>query len=108
MKGIVATNFIYLFLSNLPINFGENDLDIKIQEVVKKLKNTPDKRKKQELGTSKGKLESLKRKIKDIRELIKQYKLVKEFMGKGKSLEPGHLDKKTLQKLAKKFGRKLF
>ena len=44
----------------------------------------------------------------DIRELIKQYKLVKEFMGKGKSLEPGHLDKKTLQKLAKKFGRKLF
>ena len=49
----------------------------------------------------------------EIRELIKQYKLVKEFAvgGIGSSmqgLEPGKMDQKTLQKLAKKFGRKMF
>ena len=47
----------------------------------------------------------------DIRALIKQYKVVKEFISgaKGmKDLSPGQIDKKTLQKLAKKFGRKMF
>lgn len=49
----------------------------------------------------------------EIRELIKQYKLIKEFAvgGIGSSmsgLEQGKVDQKTLQKLAKKFGRKMF
>jgi len=43
----------------------------------------------------------------DIRELIKHYKLVKEFMSSAQGIKtPGQLDKKTLQKLAKKFGRR--
>lgn len=48
----------------------------------------------------------------EIRELIKQYKLVKEFAvgGLGNSMQgmDGKMDQKTLQKLAKKFGRKMF
>ncbi len=47
----------------------------------------------------------------EIRELIKQYKLVKEFAvgGLGSSMAgEGKMDQKTLQKLAKKFGRKMF
>ena len=48
----------------------------------------------------------------EIRELIKQYKLVKEFAvgGLGSSMQgmDGKMDQKTLQKLAKKFGRKMF
>jgi len=48
----------------------------------------------------------------DIRTLIKQYKVVKELVSGAKGgmqdLGPGQMDKKTLQKLAKKFGRKLF
>jgi len=53
----------------------------------------------------------------EIRELIKQYKVVKEFIsssagaGAGvgnidmQNLASGKMDRKTLQKLAKKFGR---
>lgn len=51
----------------------------------------------------------------EIRELIKQYKVVKELIsgaktgiGSMQSLASGQIDKKTLQKLAKKFGRKMF
>ncbi len=49
----------------------------------------------------------------DIRGMIKQHKMVKELMSsaggmKGKGLGQGQMDKKTLQKLAKKFGRKMF
>jgi len=48
----------------------------------------------------------------DIREMIKQYRLVKEFIsGTPKDLENisgGKLDQKTLRKLAKKFGRRMF
>jgi signal recognition particle subunit SRP54 len=49
----------------------------------------------------------------EIRELIKQHKLIKSFMNPGQmkdmeSMGSGQIDKKTLQKLAKKFGRKMF
>ncbi|MCX6742386.1 MAG: signal recognition particle protein Srp19 [Candidatus Pacearchaeota archaeon] len=49
----------------------------------------------------------------EIRELIKQYKLIKSFMDPGQmkdmeSMGQGKMDQKTLQKLAKKFGRKMF
>jgi signal recognition particle subunit SRP54 len=49
----------------------------------------------------------------EIRELVKQYKLVKSFMDPGQmqsmeGLGSGKMDQKTLQKLAKKFGRKMF
>jgi signal recognition particle subunit SRP54 len=46
----------------------------------------------------------------EIRELIKQYKLVKEFAVGSSSMTgmDGKMDQKTLQKLAKKFGRKMF
>ncbi len=44
----------------------------------------------------------------DIRALIKQYKLLKEMISSGKSMENAEtLDQKTLMKLAKKFGRKM-
>lgn len=43
----------------------------------------------------------------EIRSLIKQYRLLKEMMSSGKSLETGNLDQKTMMKLAKKFGRKM-
>lgn len=46
----------------------------------------------------------------EIREMIKQHKLVKEFVsGSGKDMQAlasGQLDQKTLQKLAKKFGKR--
>jgi signal recognition particle subunit SRP54 len=47
----------------------------------------------------------------EIRELIKQYKLVKEFTsGSMAGMQQGNekIDQKTLQKLAKKFGRRMF
>ena len=47
----------------------------------------------------------------DIKALIKQHKLVKEFVSSSKGMQdinPSQMDKKTLQKLAKKFGRKMF
>ncbi len=43
----------------------------------------------------------------EIRSLIKQYRLLKEMMSSGKSLDAGNLDQKTMMKLAKKFGRKM-
>ncbi|MCL6500486.1 MAG: signal recognition particle receptor subunit alpha [Candidatus Pacearchaeota archaeon] len=48
----------------------------------------------------------------EIRELIKQYKIVKELVSEAKSaglggIGAGQIDRKTLQKLAKKFGRRL-
>lgn len=46
----------------------------------------------------------------DIRELIKQYKLVREFLSSAKGMKglgSGNIDKRTLQKLAKKFGRRM-
>ena len=43
----------------------------------------------------------------DIRSLIKQYKMLKEMISSGKSLESGSLDQKTMMKMAKKFGRKM-
>ncbi|MCX8194442.1 MAG: signal recognition particle protein Srp19, partial [Candidatus Pacearchaeota archaeon] len=49
----------------------------------------------------------------EIRELIKQYKVVKEMISGAKGIgldglgAGGQLDKKTLQKLAKKFGRRM-
>lgn len=48
----------------------------------------------------------------EIRELIKQYKVIKELISgasaKGMGLASGQIDQKTLQKLAKKFGRRMF
>ena len=47
----------------------------------------------------------------DIRGMVKQYKVIKEFASGAKAmqgLDTGKIDKKTLQKLAKKFGRKMF
>lgn len=49
----------------------------------------------------------------EIRELIKQYKIIKELVSgasaKGmEGLASGQIDQKTLQKLAKKFGRRMF
>ncbi len=46
----------------------------------------------------------------EIRELIKQYKMIKEFTtGSMAGIDPskGKMDQKTLQKLAKKFGRRM-
>jgi signal recognition particle subunit SRP54 len=46
----------------------------------------------------------------DIRDLIKQYRLVKEFSSSASQMSglgTGQVDQKTLQKLAKKFGRKM-
>lgn len=43
----------------------------------------------------------------EIRALIKQYKMLKEMMHSGTSLEKGTFDQKTVMKLAKKFGKKL-
>lgn len=44
----------------------------------------------------------------EIRALIKQYKMLKEMISSGSSLDnPGTLDQKTMMKLAKKFGRKM-
>ncbi|MEM4703127.1 MAG: signal recognition particle receptor subunit alpha [Candidatus Pacearchaeota archaeon] len=42
----------------------------------------------------------------EIREMLKQYKLVKEFISE--KIEPGKIDKRIMQKIAKKFGRKIF
>lgn len=48
----------------------------------------------------------------EIRELVKQYKMIKSFMDPGQMQNmqglDGKMDPKTLQKLAKKFGRKMF
>ncbi len=44
----------------------------------------------------------------DIRMLIKQYKMLKEMLQSGKSMESGQLDNKMLMKMAKKFGKKKF
>jgi signal recognition particle subunit SRP54 len=47
----------------------------------------------------------------EIREMLKQYKLVKEFIAMPQGMQDmstGKIDQKTLQKLAKKFGRKMF
>ncbi len=44
----------------------------------------------------------------DIRMLIKQYRMLKEMIHSGKSLETeGTLDQKTLMKMAKKFGKRM-
>jgi signal recognition particle subunit SRP54 len=46
----------------------------------------------------------------DIREMIKQYKMVKEFISGAsglQGLESGRLDQRTMQKLAKKFGKRM-
>ena len=44
----------------------------------------------------------------EIREMIKQHKLMKEFVsGTPKDFASGQMDQKTMQKLAKKFGRKM-
>ncbi len=43
----------------------------------------------------------------DIRMLIKQYKMLKEMLNSGKSMESG-MDNKMLMKMAKKFGKKKF
>jgi len=47
--------------------------------------------------------------VSDIRALIKQYKMLKELISSGKSmnLESGTLDQKTMLKFAKKFGKKM-
>ena len=42
----------------------------------------------------------------DIREMLKQYKLIKQFFGKGMDMQGG-LNSKKLQKLARRFGGKL-
>ena len=42
----------------------------------------------------------------EIREMLKYYKLIKE-LASGKS-QPQNIDKKMIQKIAKKFGRKMF
>ena len=42
----------------------------------------------------------------DIRNLIKQYKMLKEMIQSGKSSESDVMDQKTLMKMAKKFGKK--
>ena len=43
----------------------------------------------------------------DIRALIKQYRLLKEMIKSQSDLAGGNLDKKTMMKLAKKFGKKM-
>ena len=65
-------NFIYLFLSNLPVNFRESSINEKITKIINELKTISDRNKKKELGRLKGKLESLKRKIDNINNLIEQ------------------------------------
>lgn len=42
----------------------------------------------------------------EVRALLKQYKILKEFSKSSKSLESGHLSQKQMMKLAKKFGKK--
>jgi signal recognition particle subunit SRP54 len=44
----------------------------------------------------------------DIRNLIKQYKLLKEMIQSGKSDSEGVMDQKALMKMAKKLGKKRF
>jgi len=44
--------------------------------------------------------------VSDIRDMLKQYKLIKQFFGKGMDMQGG-LNPKKLQKLAKRFGGKL-
>jgi len=65
-------NFIYLFLSTLPVNFRESSINEKITKIINELKAISDRNKKKELGRLKGKLESLKRKIENIKNLIEQ------------------------------------
>lgn len=43
----------------------------------------------------------------EIRELLKQYKMVNEMMSSQSALAEGKLDQRTLQKMAKKFGGKM-
>ena len=43
----------------------------------------------------------------EIRELLKQYRLIKEMMGMQGGLAEGNFDQKTLQKMAKKFKGKV-
>lgn len=43
----------------------------------------------------------------EIRELLKQYKMLKEMMGMQSGLSEGNIDQKTLQKMAKKFRGKI-
>lgn len=43
----------------------------------------------------------------EIRELLKQYKLLKEMMGMQSGITEGRLDQKTMQKMAKKFRGKI-
>jgi signal recognition particle subunit SRP54 len=43
----------------------------------------------------------------EIRELIKQYKMIKELMGVRGGIAEGKLDQKTMQKMAKKFRGKI-
>lgn len=76
-------NFIYLFLTELPLDFGLN-----IKEIVGNLKNTNDRNEIQKLRCKKGSLELLKRKIESIKNLIEQIrksnwfeKPLKEYLG---------------------------
>jgi len=43
----------------------------------------------------------------EIRELLKQYKMIKEMMGMQSGIAEGNIDQKTLQKMAKKFRGKI-
>jgi len=43
----------------------------------------------------------------EIRELLKQYKMLKEMMGMQSGLAEGNIDQKTMQKMAKKFRGKM-
>ena len=43
----------------------------------------------------------------EIRELLKQYKLLKEMMGMQSGLTEGKIDQKMMQKMAKKFKGKI-
>ena len=43
----------------------------------------------------------------EIRELLKQYKMLNEMMGSQSAFSDGNIDQKTIQKLAKKFGKKM-
>ena len=42
----------------------------------------------------------------DIRNLIKQYKVLKEMIQSGKASEEGGMDQKTMMKMAKKLAKK--
>jgi signal recognition particle subunit SRP54 len=44
----------------------------------------------------------------DIRNLIKQYKMLKEMMKSQKDMAEGKFDQKAMMKLARKFGKKKF